>query len=410
MVSSLNRTIAERILNELRIHNVEAGGTVLGVIAEKGSGKTQFLYHLAPQILYIDPERGIPRRETIIYRGRKDDYWSWMYEPDFEWEGPAFRRKVYIHYHADDSPYFSHKTTHGQLGAPIRFPPDALKPYRLPIDLYHNLVPGEFNVIYEPTKYTLSQAMGDHITARSCTAAKQLKNLRLDPPLWWVEFVSFLLRYKGKEFISIFIDEIADILMDASRVSGVHWHMQGTFCDEMRDFRRNNLSLYYSIHKTSDVDYRIFPKTQYFGYMFEGNLRPGSKIPRGTTSNLPIGEVVLERGGYGSVNLGKLKHRDLVTVSFGKNKRDFSAWGIPWQDPAEEEKEEKVRFDPITCPLCGYTWNPKTATPKRCPNCNAILTLEEVLRKHSEVLQEDPERLSTDFLKKLIGSTAQDCP
>lgn len=33
-----------------------------------------------------------------------------------------------------------------------------------------------------------------------------------------------------------------------------------------------------------------------------------------------------------------------------------------------------------------------------------------ILRKHSEVLQEDPERLSTDFLKKLIGSTAQDCP
>lgn len=33
-----------------------------------------------------------------------------------------------------------------------------------------------------------------------------------------------------------------------------------------------------------------------------------------------------------------------------------------------------------------------------------------ILKSHCEILSDDPERLSTDFLKKLIGSTAQDCP
>jgi ssDNA-binding Zn-finger/Zn-ribbon topoisomerase 1 len=371
MVSRLNQEIAIRIMNEIRIHNIEAGGTTMGIIAEKGSGKTQFALRLANQILYIHPVKNIPLRETILWRGRSDDYWSWMYEPDFEWEGPEFRRKVYVHYHEDDTPTFAHKTMSGQRGEPIAFPPDALKTYRWPIDLYHNLVLGEFNVIYEPSKYVMSQEMLDRVVTRSCSMEKLVDDRVLDPALWWVEFVSFLLEYKGGGFVSLFIDEMADILY--SEVSDVRWHMQGIFSNIARDLRKNNISLYYTVHRTSDLDYRIFPKTQYKGYMFEGNLRPGSRIPKGATSNLPVGDIILERGGYGTTNLGKLKHRDLVHVSFAEAKQDFSKWCTPG---TTKKHETRSRLE-LTCPLCGYTWTPKTSAPKRCPNCNASLTIEE---------------------------------
>ena len=106
MVSNINREVARRILNEIRIHNTNAGGTMTAIIGSKGCGKTHLLIRLSHQVVFLHPIRQEAVLETVIWRGRTLDYWNWMYAPDFEWEAPEFQRKVYIHYHEEDSPTF----------------------------------------------------------------------------------------------------------------------------------------------------------------------------------------------------------------------------------------------------------------------------------------------------------------
>jgi predicted Zn-ribbon and HTH transcriptional regulator len=97
---------------------------------------------------------------------------------------------------------------------------------------------------------------------------------------------------------------------------------------------------------------------------------------------LPIGDVILERDGYGTTNLGKLTERPRVRTLFLTGSGNKSAWEELASDDTHKDEpasDDTHKDEPVTltCLLCGYTWNPKTATPKRCPNCNAILTLEE---------------------------------
>lgn len=366
MVSNINRIIAERLLNEIRIHDINLGGKMVAILGSKGSGKSHFLTRLAHQMVFLHPAKQILQRETVIWRGRSLDYWSWMYEPDFEWEGPEFRRKVYVHYSINDTPQFIN-----EIGDPIQFPPDALRPYRTVVDLHTNLALGEINVVYEPTKYQMSRAMHDLLLARSCSKHHALDDLEFDPALWWVEFLFYLLQFKKAGFLSVFIDEADEVF--PANPAGIRWHMQGLFCDAAKDFRKANISFIFSMHDTTDLDYRLRSKTQYYGYMRGARPNNGSMIPRTTLILLPIGDIILERDGYGTTNLGKLTERPRVRTLFITGSGNKSAWEELAID--DTHKDEPVT---LTCPLCGHTWVPRTFAPSRCPNCHASLECEEM--------------------------------
>ena len=55
MVSSINRIIAERLLNEIRIHDINLGGKMVAILGSKGSGKSHFLTRLAHQMVFLHP-------------------------------------------------------------------------------------------------------------------------------------------------------------------------------------------------------------------------------------------------------------------------------------------------------------------------------------------------------------------
>ena len=359
MVSKINRAIAERILNEIRIHDINPGGKMVGILGSKGSGKSHFLTRLAHQMVFIHPTKQAPQRETVIWRGRGLDYWSWMYSPDFEWEGPGFKRKVYVHYHADDTPTFTN-----ELGAPIQFPPDAIRTYRTVVDLHANLVLGEINVVYEPARYQMSRAMHDLLLSRSCSKPSALDNLEFDPALWWVEFLFYLLNFKKAGFVSIFIDEADEVF--PANPAGIRWHLQGLFCDTAKDFRKANISFVFSMHDNTDLDYRLRSKTQYYGYMRGSRPKNGSMVSKTTLIMLPIGDIILERDGYGTTNLGKLTERPRVRTLFLTGSGNKSAWEELASDICDESET-------LTCPRCGHTWVPRTFAPTRCPACQAFL-------------------------------------
>jgi len=360
MVARINREIAERLLNEIRIHEADAGGKTVCILGSKGSGKTHLMSRLASQMTYIHPEKQIPVRETVIWRGRGLDYWSWMYYPDFEWDAPEFRRKVYVHYHVDDDPVFI-----DELGQPIRFPPGAIRTYRSVVDLHQNLVRGEINVVYEPTKYVMSRGLSEVLVARSCSKLGSLNGIVFDPALWWVDFLFYFLEFKKAGFVTVFLDE-ADEVFPATP-SGIRWHLHGVFCDTVKDFRKANISFILSCHDKADLEYRLQSKIQYYGYMRGARPKAGSLLTKTATIMLPIGNIILERDGYGETNLGKLQERPRVRTLFLTGTGDRSAW----EEPAEMFDDES-----LTCPRCGYIWTPRVVGPTRCPKCHAYLAYD----------------------------------
>ena len=67
-----------KITNEILYHTPNSGGVTVGIYGSKGSGKTTFLLTLAQTISCQDRLTGKDEKETIIWRGRSNDYWNWL--------------------------------------------------------------------------------------------------------------------------------------------------------------------------------------------------------------------------------------------------------------------------------------------------------------------------------------------
>ena len=72
MVSRINREIAERLLNEIRIHDINPGGKMVALLGSKGSGKSHFLTRLAHQMVFLHPAKQTLRRSRHLARAQPD--------------------------------------------------------------------------------------------------------------------------------------------------------------------------------------------------------------------------------------------------------------------------------------------------------------------------------------------------
>ena len=321
MASNISNKFVRKYLNEIRIHEWESGGVTAALVGMKGCGKTHLMLKLANQMVYIHPTKKIPLRETVIWRGRALDYWNWYMKEDFEWEAEEFKRKTFIHYYYLDIPEFTLET-----GEPLHFPAPCLIPYKSVSHLYDNLQQGEINVIYEPTHYKMSKGMEKLINDRTCSKIADMSQIAIDSPLFWAEFIFFLFTFKKAGFVSIFLDEIDEIF--PADIAGVRWHIHALFADTAKDFRKSNISLIYSIHDLTDLDYRIRSKTQYWGYMQGARIPTHSLIPRKQGIFMRKGDIIIEQNGYGKTNLGKLRERLRVKVLFPTGTGDKHLWQV----------------------------------------------------------------------------------
>lgn len=338
MVSDINVEFAARLLDEIRIHTNEMGGVFVSLCGSKGSGKTTWMHQYATQVGYIHPATKALTKETVIWRGRDIDYWNWWLDPTYEWENTALKRDVVIHIHSEDEVEFR-----DEMKRPVTVP--HLRKYFSAPELYSNLETGAINVVYEPRDYRMSPAVKDILAARCCTVPLS-GNIRLDPPIFWFEFLAFLLRVKGPGFISILLDE-ADEIFPQNPV-GIRWHIQEWFKDNAKDMRKNNITCLFSCHDWNDVDYRIGSKVQYKIWM-KGARLPNSSIIRQLDANAltrmlftAVGQAMIERDGYGTFNIPKLRERPRVKAHFlNLAGRDYERW-VPTYDEERDRLKAKA--------------------------------------------------------------------
>jgi len=286
-------------LSEALIHNNHDGGIVVGIFGAKGSGKTTLLIQITQKLSYINPITKKIAKEIVLWRGRDIDYWNWL-----------DTNKVLLHFHDLDEPTFTN-----DLMIEIHKLPQILR-YNSNADLMKHIDPTRLNVIYEPQHYALSAELKNIITKRGFLKEGVFERIGIDPVIFWFDFCNYLLLNKSFEFISIIFDEADDIFPE--QPGGIRWHLQLWFKDVLRDFRKRNISLFFTAHSHQDIDFRIKSKIMTRIWMRGALPTAGSLVRRQAPLWLKPGQAFIERDGFGKFVFDKIDPKPRVMIKFRK--------------------------------------------------------------------------------------------
>jgi len=286
-----------RLTDEISYHKPNSGGVTVGIYGSKGSGKTTFLLTLAQTINCENPFSHNEEKETILWRGRSNDYWNWL---------PKEMVRIFIHKADFDRAVFKNDTL--DVIPREELPP--MEPYTSIRQLYSRLRIGKVNVVYEPTTYTVSERIKKMIQKRGITGDELFKSNEVDPVIFWFELMDWLVHNKNPQFVSIIFDE-ADELFPASP-GGARWHLNLWAKDVIKDLRRRRISLFMACHGYQDLDGRIKPKIQYKVWMKGSVTMPESLVNRQAPVMLEPGVYYIERDGWGMHSFSKIPEKTIV--------------------------------------------------------------------------------------------------
>ena len=207
-----------------------------------GSGKTTLIRQLMFAITHYNPKTKKYEKETAIWRGREHDDWISF---------PENSTVLFIHEN-DMNEEYGRKTIFLRDDTNEEISIDELPPIKLyhdSEDLYSKIVPKKINIVYEPEDYFVSEKIATIIKKKGMGNINNFKKFTespIDPPLFWIEFFAFLVENKGNEFVSVFFDEIDDLI--EAQPAGVRWYLQGLLRNLAKNFRRRRISLYATAH------------------------------------------------------------------------------------------------------------------------------------------------------------------
>lgn len=304
---------------------VATGGEFAQLIGDFGTGKSTLImqsaqyarhvdYGVKKRAYFADPEKYNIYPETVVMRGLKYDHWNSLLPKNWNKSFPNYGtpKKVYLHTPINEKIDFierkakrRHKLDKRQIG------------YRSIPDLLNNIKHGAINVVYEPANVTLS----DHYLQR--LRAYKMKPLASDKSkdadilvpsaVFWYEFIDFLMEYNDAEFITLIMDEFHNVCPANS--SGDLYHMTAFFVDSLIHLRKNNISLEYSTHDASLIDYRVFNRIQHCVYFKGANPIRRSMVYRRAINNLEgQGWAIIEKIGnsFGKFPFDEIQHQPPV--------------------------------------------------------------------------------------------------
>lgn len=295
---SIGGEMAMAIAGRISKHTYRDGGTMALLLGDKGAGKTTGLLNLAAGVSCRDDNDPEWQAETVIWRARSIDYWTRI-DPG--------RRTVWLHCEDVDR---------------IRFSADGVRPMVPPVRTYESTADlldqiqtmrGITHVIYSPSgMYEIDEGFRDELAMDRKEVLKALLKRHIDiEALFWYELFYVLTRHTSREFFcTVVLDELQRLFPPSTR--GLRYHIQALIALEiLPDFRKQNKSLVAAAHSTQNIDYRIYPLIQVYGYMRGARPIKGSQVKVGMGLQDP-GVVMWDAGNYGRMRFNMTPNLPLV--------------------------------------------------------------------------------------------------
>jgi DNA polymerase III delta prime subunit len=235
----------DRALSKMSI-----GGTDFLGTGQPGSGKSTLACDLARQVLGINPE------EAVVWRGTPSRA-EWT--PLAKWTKLLLPASV-------ESTVSVEPPQHGAGGFKLDVEEIAreVEYYDDVFDLLERFEPGKFHVVYpDPMGKGVEDVFAQSARTDSfewVNTASMDDSSEFDTPTplshWWFAFIVAIVDFMGPEFLTLFLDEIGDLLPQAAR-SGPknhNWYEKiEAYRDALVDARKNNKSIFKFGHNEADV-------------------------------------------------------------------------------------------------------------------------------------------------------------
>lgn len=277
---------------------VESRGGVMGeCIGKMGSGKSTALLQIAQSTCHAPKNmtRYQAKRnnalipETVLWRGRGLDHWNVLIPERWAKSFPnSYAKPLRVFVHCDSDYRFIEN--YGDRAFCLNETVDIIL-YETPADIYANILVGGINVIYEPAQYMIPPEIVNEILSDKLKALFPIGECPATPapsPVWWFEFIRFLIQNKDKyEYFTIIMDEAHEVI--PAYAKGDHWHLVDKFGSRtVIEMRKKNITFIPATHGLNLLDFRTNQRSNYFLWFRGSKTHSGySRIKQALISALP---------------------------------------------------------------------------------------------------------------------------
>jgi hypothetical protein len=318
--------IGAELYSMLQLHDdgVKGYGGMRSVcIGPMRAGKTTLGLITIPRFHYVEygtkeewfesrklDKMDLVKQETVIYRGRKLDYWNAFTERNFPKCFPIDsprKLRVFIYYKDDITFLEENNETHNY--EPIKNL-DIYK-YKEQSDLYDNLVEGGINVVYTPNEYKLSAFLKNTINEMMMLSEESSNYLDEDSDIsviretFWYDLFYYLIDVENNrdnpddtrrkiKWITFFFDE-AHQIFPASEPKPF-WYLIDNFAENVLiDTGRMNISIYANIHHLNLMYWKVLQRFDNYEWLSGSSPDKHSMVSDKLTRNLKKGEFIIEQ-------------------------------------------------------------------------------------------------------------------
>ena len=319
------------------------GGTRTMVIGDLGTGKTTLallattmsvhIKNVKKDVWFEDPKCDVPEADTVIWRGRKLDYWNLFTRKNYSKSFPNLPYKpLRVHvFHKDDIEFLEDFN-----GKPSPIEDLDVMKYTDIQSLYNNLVVSGINVIYAPKVYFMSEMLKKTLNEVQLLNEDDKRYIPPDQPrhatnfLFWYDLIYFMIELdkhwkdlsesnRRIRWITLILDEAAQIFPDSARAE--LWHLVNRFAEhELIETRRINLSIFALAHESAFIFWKIFHRFNTIVWLPRSSpTKRISKISDKLIQKLPLGwGIIEEKGGrFGKMHFNEIPHQPRVLTALG---------------------------------------------------------------------------------------------
>jgi hypothetical protein len=318
------------------------GGNRTMCVGDLGSGKTTLALDTVLKICYLpnvkkedylkepDPEEREP--ETVIWRGRKRDYWNVFSQKNFARSFPKqLWKPLRVMYSIEDDLEFFEDID----GVPKHIETVDFYQYKDLADMYNHLIKGGINVIYAPKEYHLSILLKHTLNDIQLLSEVDRKfiadedEIHVPNFVFWYDFIYFLIEidknydkvesnFKNIRWLTFIFDEAHQIFPVAKAPL---WHLIDHFAEnEMIDTRRVNISIWAQVHEVSFVFWKVTNRFNTFIWLPRAKAAPRvSCISQKLINKIPVGTAVIEEKGghFGKLDFPRISKQPAVLTVKG---------------------------------------------------------------------------------------------